>query len=112
MDHVYVYVFHRSTHKLDGLFCRGIWPKNIIVTQLSIVKVTTVSTLKSNPRIACKINHSSREAIVTAAEEATVRDLVAPWGLGSWEFQTWDHPANPTSYTQDLYDLGGGLEWA
>lgn len=68
MDHVHLYEFHRSTRRGDSLSCRRTWQKNTIVTQFSVGKVTTVSILKSHPRRASKINCSSREAIVTAAE--------------------------------------------
>lgn len=42
--------------------------KNTIVTPFRVVKVTTVSLLKSDPRRASKINHGSREATVTTTE--------------------------------------------
>lgn len=70
------YEFHRSSHKLDIYPIEEFGQR--ILLWLHSVLLRLLSVLKSNSGIASKINHSSREAIVTAAEWAPVRNLIIP----------------------------------
>lgn len=50
MNHIHFYEFHRSTHEWETAPLVGEFGKKyIVVTQCSVVKVTAVSLLKSDP---------------------------------------------------------------